>query len=193
MYDFVDEVLRKLIRKIYETFSRYRALAFDELNVLSNVRKLYEELDGISRESYVEIASYYYERESKQTMKDADGFLGYLLTMPSKVMKYSWDAETVRKRDYLTEALLATNGLPTEYDRAMKYWARMNGWFAIDVADAAMAQARQDSGVSLVMWMSEEDDRTCATCWELDGKIFPLKAVPTKPHPNCRCWTVAIR
>jgi len=90
------------------------------------------------------------------------------------------------------EALLATGGSPAEFDTAMRYWTQMTGWFAVEVADAALAQAREDDGIEFVMWVSEHDLKTCDYCDGLDGNVYPADAVPPKPHPNCRCYTVRI-
>lgn len=193
MYERVDEVLEGLVRRIRMIFSKYRRLAFDELNVVSDVRKLYEELDNASRSAFGDIYEYYYTMEAPGIETQPDGWLDKFLAQPSPVIKYAWTTEALRKRDHLTESLIATKGLVTEYDYAMRYWTRMSGWFAVDVADAALMQSRRDTGVTLVMWKAEDDDRTCVTCWDLDGKIFPLNSVPIKPHPNCRCWTVKVR
>lgn len=192
MYDYVDAVLRELARSIYFSFQQRRKLAFDELNVVRNIRELYEELDRSARKAFGDIFEYYYTMEAPEIETRPEGWLDRFLAQPSAVIKRAWSSETVRKRDMLTESLIATRGRPNEYDSAAKYWSRMVGWFAIDVADAALAQSRADTGAKLVMWQAEMDDRTCVTCWSLDGRIFPLNAVPVKPHPNCRCWTVRI-
>lgn len=28
---------------------------------------------------------------------------------------------------------------------------------------------------------------------ERDGKIYPINAIPPKPHPGCRCWYEEVR
>lgn len=190
MYKYLDRVLKQLVLQIYRTFQRYRKLRFDELNVVSDVQELYQELETLNQEAYRKIATYYYRQEAHTGMTLADAWLLGVLRTPSRVMKYSYDSEIIRKRDRLMEALIATNGSAPEYDKAMRYWTQMTGWFAIEVADAAVAQAREDTDVELVVWFSEDDGRECSHCRKLHGKVFPARAVPPKPHPNCRCWTV---
>ena len=193
MYDYLDRVLKRLVLRIYRTFQRYRKMKFDELNVLSDMQELYQELEALNQEAYQQIAAYYYRQEADSDLTAAEAWLLGVLRTPSKVMKYSYDSEVVRKRDRLLEALMATSGSVAEFDKAMRYWTQMTGWFAIEVADTAVAQAREDTGVESVMWVSEDDEKTCTHCRKLHGQIFSVQAVPPKPHPNCRCWTVSVR
>lgn len=190
MYECLDRVLKKTVLQIYRLFKQYRKLRFDELNVVGEVQELYRELEALNQSAYEQIAAYYYEQESKGKGTLQDIWLAAVLRTPSRVMKYSYDSEVVRKRDRLTEALIATGGSAPEYDKAMRYWTQMTGWFAVEVADAATAQAREDNGIDLVMWRSEHDNKVCDECWKRNGQVYHANAIPPKPHPNCRCWTV---
>ena len=192
MYDYLDEVLKKLVVQIYNTFSRFRSLRYDELHILSETQDLYAELERINLEAFTLIANYYYRAES-QTVRTLDqAWLDRVLVTPSEVMKYSYASETTRKRDRLLEALIATKGSVAEIDKAMRYWTQMTGWFSVEVADQAVAQAREDIGVAEVMWCSEHDAKVCDYCWKLNKQVFRADAVPPKPHTNCRCWTVDV-
>lgn len=192
MYEYLDQVLKRLVRQIYDAFQRFRRLPSDELNILSTTQDLYAELEEINAEAYSLIATYYYRMESR-TVNSLDRlWLDGVLRTPSEVMKYSYDSETTRKRDRLLEALIATKGSVAEIDKAMRYWTQMTGWFAVEVADKATAQAREDIGIEEVMWCSEHDNKVCDHCWKLNGQVFHADAVPPKPHPNCRCWTVDV-
>lgn len=188
MYEFLDRVLKRLVRDIYRLFQKYRALPFDELNFASSTNTLYADLEDVNFQAFMFIAEHYYREEAGK-----NGFtekqLREVLRTPSRVMKYSYDAEVVRKRDRLVEALIATEGAVAEIDKAMRYWTQFTGWFAVEVADAAVAQAREDTGVDLVIWLSERDEKVCTVCHKLDGRVFHADAVPPKPHPGCRCWT----
>lgn len=192
MYKYLDQQLKKVVREIYRLFQEYRAMPFDELNVVSNVQELYRKLEEVNRQMFQQIADHYYDSEPHGDEVFVDWWLSDVLSTPSRVMKYSYDSEIVRKRDRLMEALLATGGSPVEFDTAMRYWTQMTGWFAVEVADAALVQAREDDGIEFVMWVSEHDLKTCDYCEDLDGNVYPADAVPPKPHPNCRCYTVRI-
>ena len=189
MYEYLDRVLKRLVREIYRLFQSYRTLPFDELNLAPMTRTLYAGLEDINFQAFLEIAQHYYREETGGSGTITAEQLREVLRTPSRVMKYSYDSESVRKRDRLVEALIATAGSKEEIDKAMRYWAQMTGWFAVEVADAAVAQAREDTGVSLVIWRSEHDEKTCSVCHHLDGQVFDADAVPPKPHPGCRCWT----
>lgn len=193
MYDYLDKVLKALVKEIYQTFQEYRALSFDELHIVSQTNELYAKLDGLNMAAFRKLVKHYYNSEPHgEADIDIDEWLHKLLYTPSAVIKYAYTPETYRKRDRLAESLTATKGLVTEYDKAMKYWVLMAGWFALDVSDAALKQAREDDGVVFVKWQSEHDNKVCGECSELDGKMFFLNAVPDKPHPNCRCRIVRV-
>ena len=192
MYDYLDEVLKKLVVQIYNAFSRFRSLRFDELHILSETQDLYAELERINTDAFFLIANYYYRAES-QTVRTLDqAWLDRVLVTPSEVMKYSYASETTRKRDRLLEALIATKGSVAEIDKAMRYWTQMTGWFSVEVADQAVAQAREDIGVAEVMWCSEHDAKVCDYCWKLNKQVFRADTVQPKPNPNCSCWTVDV-
>ena len=69
MYDYLDEVLKRVVVRIYDAFSRFRRLRFDELHVVSELQDLYSELESINVEAYTLIANYYYRSESMTTKK----------------------------------------------------------------------------------------------------------------------------
>lgn len=192
MYDYLDEVLKRVVVRIYDAFSRFRCLRFDELHIVGELQDLYSELETINIEAYTTIANYYYRSESKTARTLDRLWLDRVLTTPSEVMKYAYGGEVVRKRDRLLEALIATKGSVAEIDKAMRYWTQMTGWFSVEVADQAVTQAREDIGVAEVMWCSEHDAKVCDYCWKLNKQVFRADAVPPKPHPNCRCWTVDV-
>lgn len=193
MYKFLDKKLKKAVLEIYRVFQEYRAMDFDELQMPSRINTMYERLEEINRQMYQEVAEYYYRLEQDEDELLPDMWLSGLLSTPSKVMKYSYDTESVRKRDRLLEALMATDGNPAEFDTAMRYWAQMTGWFGVEVADAALNDAREASDLEFVKWVSERDDKTCNSCLKLNGKVFRVAALPPKPHPNCRCYTVRMK
>lgn len=61
-----------------------------------------------------------------------------------------------------------------------------------------LADNRGKCGVIAVMYDAIDDDRRCAACADLDGRIFPIDAVPTLPNPactssmGCRCSTIEL-
>ena len=151
------------------------------------------------------------------TLAWVDAILGEV----SPVMKYRFDTETERKAQRLAEALIGADaavpavepeetgkqtgvsggggrkptglGPGAEIDKAMRDWSRMVGQEAIEITDAAVMEAYEAANVPKGMWLTERDQRVCSDCHQLDGKVFPLSEVPTKPHWNCRCRIVPVR
>ena len=146
------------------------------------------------------------------TLEWVDAILGEV----SPVTKYRFDTETERKAQRLAEALIgaaaAVSGTPeaeeggkqtgvsggggrkptglgpgAEIDKAMRDWSRQVGQESIEITDAAVMEAYAAAGIPRGMWVTERDQRVCPDCHQLDGKVFLLSEVPTKPHRNCRC------
>ena len=139
----------------------------------------------------------------------------------SPVTKYRFDTETERKAQRLAEALIGADtavpagepekggkqtgvsggggrkptglGPGVEIDKAMRDWSRQVGQESIEITDAAVMEAYEEAGVARGMWVTERDQRVCSDCHQLDGKVFPLADIPTKPHWNCRCRIVPVR
>ena len=192
-YKYLDKMLTYTVKQIYEIFRKYRKMDFDELNIISQTFDLYAELKDLNWRVFNDIAHHYYESEPHGAEELLWLFLQERLEEINKTIKYSYNTEVIRKRDRLAEALIATKGDKQEYDNAMRYWTQMTGWFGIEIADAALKQARIDDGVKRVMWVSEQDNRVCGVCDDLDGRIFPIREVPAKPHPGCRCHLERVR
>lgn len=156
--------------------------------------------------------------DSLITLAWVDAILGEV----SPVTKYRFDTETERKAQRLAEALIgaaaAVSGTPeeeetgkqtgvsegggrkptglgpgAEIDKAMRDWSRMVGQESIEITDAAVMEAYEAAGIARGMWLTERDGRVCSDCHQLDGKVFPLAEIPTKPHWNCRCRIVPVR
>lgn len=188
MYRKLDKILTKYVEQIFRLFQSYRVLPFDELNLLKDMREMWDRLDKITKKGLYDIGVEYFNREPH-----GDGFWGYadlylMLRTPSPVLKYSYDKEFARKKERFEEALIATHGSKEEFERMLREYVRFFGWEAIEVADGALAKARENDGVLKVRWRSEHDSKVCGECRLLDGKVFRITSVPDKPHPGCRCW-----
>ena len=130
-------------------------------------------------------------------------FVNEWLERPDFVTRYVFDAETERKAERLAEAIEATSGdgfhstgnrpgsgRDAEIDKAVRYWSRQIGQYALNLTDYALIQAYQDAGVPEVMWLTAMDERVCGECGPLHGKVFQIDEVPPKPHWGCRCRLV---
>lgn len=200
----------ELLKSREEIAAEYRnavnALPFDEINqstVKSNVKTLYSRLnkrmkihcERVSRKAYrkciKECESAGYSVDSVPTG------IGAILTAAlfgrfHPVTKVRYVNEVHRRRDRHAESVLAdptAKNARDMYDAHMVYWWRfIREYMDLSVDDARMT-AMLDSGVELVQWVTQKDERVCSFCREHDGEVFDIDEVPDK-HPNCRCYLV---
>ncbi|MBL8186577.1 MAG: minor capsid protein [Acidobacteria bacterium] len=58
--------------------------------------------------------------------------------------------------------------------------------------EASRATYRENSDlVTGWQWLSARQTRTCASCWAMDGQIFPVET-PLGSHPQCRCSMIPV-
>lgn len=50
-----------------------------------------------------------------------------------------------------------------------------------------------DAGIEKVEWNAVMDLRTCGTCRERHGKVYPIDQWPGLAHPRCRCTPIPVR
>lgn len=188
-YGMTDIVIRRMTRKFVALFYELKSnlLSIDELEVMRKTRALYTDLDRILRIQLLYLAQEIYGEG--RTMSDA--WLNEILRAFDPVTQYVYDYEVVRKEQRCEESIIAMMEIQGSFDlpvkRAMDLWCRMANQYADTVTDKAFIQKMRDAGVSRVQWLTAEDEKVCAKCTELDGKIFPLDKVPPKPHWHCRC------
>ena len=204
VYEGADKAIRAMNRQNMKAFNRLKLAKLDELNVIREVNAVYEESVRLAKRKYYEIGieafivvlyMLDYNRvnatkiaDEKITMKWVDA----LLNEVDPVTLYEFTAESERKKQRLIEALAVALNRNAEIDKALRYWARQIGQYAVNIVDAARMEAFRVAGVKRVMWNTEQDERVCDTCGPMNGMIFDLDAVPPKPHINCRCWLSAV-
>ena len=155
-----------------------------------DVKKAYRML---LRERYREMTLYLTGKEPSEDTLDelVDLCLAGMLEEPNEVSHYSFDAEVERKRDRATED---TESEPTRVqkqlamEKHLRYWLQMAAWYTDMVSQEAEYQALKDFGAVKVKWNIFGDDKVCKTCFDLDGKVFPIDRVPPRPHLRCRCY-----
>ena len=215
VYRKADKRLADLLEWVSLRFLRIRrgitrktpsTAIFDELNVL------YKQIVEYSREMYSEIAQEAYDDESeKRYRRFQDDFLLILLDEPSAYSTVTFTKELERRAERFSEQITAAinralqnedrtneNGvkipLQAEIKKLFKKeFAALSLLFdstMIDAVDYARLTAFVDNGVRRVRWVTNLDGRECGYCRSLNGHVFPVDRVPTKPHPNCRCYTI---
>ena len=197
---------RLTVRRLEQTRRKLLIKGFDELNVLNEIDALYAALDEDNRKAYRElfvaryIEMYVFVTGKKAPDEDeiddlVDMYLAGLLDEPNAVTHYTYDTEVYRKRDRAKEAI---NAVPTkaqnqlEMEKAIRFWTQQTGFYVDLVSDEAATKAMIDGGVKHVKWNDQDDKKVCSACHDMNGVIYPIKKVPDKPHPRCRCYLTPI-
>lgn len=176
---------------------------FDELNVVRTreiTEKIWTRIDRFNRQAYAEMCEWTWEwvyvlygedPPHKDWTKVVDNWLrGY-----DPVTKYIYDREMERKRLRLNEGILASReaqdrpGLTEVVMTAANLLLTQSLQYGLDLIGEVEVEAYDDLDVDEVEYHACDDDRTCSTCREDDGKIFSLEEAPKIPrHYRCRCW-----
>ena len=200
IYDFADRAIRDMNKRNLRSFSRIKLLKFDEINVFETVSEIYDFSVEVAKRRYKEIYADAYVgcmdemgRHVKPPKDDImDDWLLDMLEDYDAITHYRFDEETERKKARTVEALIATHEGSKidgrEVEKALNLWTLQISQYADRSVDDGRLQAFRDTGVKKVRWNTEEDERVCMKCRELDGKVFPIDDVPSKQHFRCRCW-----
>jgi SPP1 gp7 family putative phage head morphogenesis protein len=167
-------------------------MKFDEFNVLEQSKRLYQELNDLNEEVYLEIANTYYKEINPKGKLSKKWLLGILLGYDA-VTKYVYEHEVDRKRSRFAEALISSSTKSKEFITAMNLWSRQTDQYGINITDAAVVQAYDDVGIKKLKWNTERDGRVCPECKKRDGKIYNIKSLPPKPHWGCRCYYTPVK
>ena len=206
-FDYTDEEIAEYIKKEVRIFSKLRnnlsALKFDELNkaersALIYVKKTYENLydeyipclERIVKKNFKSV------KTPKENVSDSEvkKFVKDFLETPDHVTKYIFNDETERKRARMFEALISmmivgSKDYRSELKTCMRLWTRQIQQTADDITMASLIESYKKSGVKKVVWHTQEDEKVCDECHELDKKVFDINNVPEIPqHYACRCY-----
>lgn len=190
----VELLNSRAVKRFEDAKSQAARTGFDELNVLEVTRTLYDRLKQDNQEIFLELAEERY-RETEPHGEEPPDLLWLLALLAAydAVTKVVYDNEIDRKRQYTAEGINSSTAKATEFRRGLSYWSRFTANYADIVTDEASLKAYRDAGIKRVRWMTAGDERVCDTCRERDGKVYPIHAIPPKPHPGCRCWYEAVR
>lgn len=196
-YELSDKTIRLLNRKAISRFSKAKKdcdlLHIDELNVIRVMKGLYEELKKDNQKAFLDLAQLVYLGIYDKKNKEPDRtWLLALLREYDPVTGYVYEHEIGRKRDYATEAVIASPRKAEQFRKALFRWSQFTSYYADEVEWRATIKAFNDSGVKEVKWHTREDERVCEECGPMDGKIYPIDDVPPRPHWGCRCWITPV-
>lgn len=211
VYSYADKALKRMYDRAEAEFQNLAVTAdWDELRITGTqetVNALYERLEEMCEEEYLYIAKRAYREAKKEVKIEGDVpnrepdelFIFALLTAYDAKTQYRYDREWQRKRDRLTESLIAvtqkaermrqTNTLEvrTALQRALNLAEKQMLNMAETVTDEARTQAFDDLGIEKVKWNTQLDGKVCAECRARNGQVYPIYQVPGK-HPRCRCY-----
>ena len=189
MYEYTDAAIELMNLQFLKEFDRFAAiLPADELNILNSAKKLYKKIARAAKLCYNAIEENYYAYFGGKAGFFEDDAVTELLECYEPVAKYVFLHETERKRARLAESLISSpETARQELKRARRLWCLQADHFAVALTDLVQKRAYKSRGIAFVRWVSGADARVCDICKKRHGKIYPLDAVPPKPHYNCRC------
>ena len=205
-YQKSSKAVERIIKKLSRQFRHNRLALFDELNVLStkkHIDKLYRDAYKIIKKEFTEILNPIYAEIYEEALamgydgdlRDLDeGWIEDYFAEYNPTTKYVFKNEMDRKKSYLFEAVVsAPTAKHQSYAKAERMLSRQVTQYGIDIEDAIAFTVFRDVGVTEVMWVAEDDHKTCSVCRELDGQVFPINEAPPKQHHNCRCYYIPVK
>lgn len=202
MYEYTDRVIKKLNASYLRLFTRLKLISFDELNIITTVKEIYQKCLKMAKKRYLDIARHYFDKAyalaGGKNKKAADDWINndWLLDMLEEydpVTLYRFMPEFERKQQRLIEALIASHKKNAEVDKALKYWALQSNQYADNVTDRATLDGYKAAGIKRVRWITEKDGKVCPVCRKLDMRVFDIDKVPSKPHYRCRCYLLPVK
>ena len=213
IYGPCDRAIKVMNRSNLKAFGQLKMADFDNLNVISTVKKVYRKAAKEAEKHYFEIAYEAYILglvmcgvDVKKAGRMADKaitkeWVDDVLTQTDFVTLYRFDTETERKAERLIETIAVTDDVSgrgdarrnivinrdAQIDQALNLWVNQLSQYAINMTDYAVLNAFDDAGIEEAEWVTAGDEKTCSRCASMDGKKYPLVNFPSKPHPRCRC------
>lgn len=204
IYDAADKAIREMNRANLKAFGRLKLAKWDELNVIRQVSAVYELSTALAKRKYAEVGMDAYifalmemglGESVARGMAQDDITTDWVLDMLEEVdpvTLYIFLEEAERKKQRLIEALAVAHNRGAEIDNALRYWTVQVGQYADNTVYRARLDALKAVGVKRVRWVTQQDDRVCGDCDELDNKVFDVDKVPPPQHIHCRCYVIPI-
>ncbi len=162
--------------------------------MLEVTRTLYQDLQADNQSVFLELAQERYQETEPHGEEPPDlAWALALLAAYNAVTKVIYDNEVDRKRQYTAEGINSSTAKVTEFRRGLHYWADLTATYSDIVTDESTLKAYRDAGVRRVRWVTAGDEKVCETCRERNGKVYPINAIPPKPHRRCRCIWEAVK
>ena len=218
-----DKIVKAYLKLILRRFKRLNQgfiTGFDEINILSAVNAVYDDVIDLTVEALKKIArqTYFWICEddfpmdmwlaettglSRSEIIDRmlsgmmDSFVAEFLQQFDPVTHYKFYDEADRKRSSTYEAVmssLSVSDRKKQIEIATKKWAKQFEQVADNLVEATLKKAYQDNNVKYVKWMTMRDAKVCSDCYAKQGKIYPITSPLLRPlHWNCRCWWIPVK
>ena len=186
-YAYTDKALTYLRRFYVTQFNSTKMqIRADNVNVITPITNMYDRMRKETIRVFLKIANEKYRECGGDTLAEM-WLLGFLADS-NPLTGYIFLNDIERKRQYFTESVMSGENLDKASKKALRLWYGSVRQFADLVTDAAAIQAYYDAGIKTVQWVTQKDEHVCSECHARDGKTYPVKKVPTKPHYGCRCW-----
>lgn len=213
-YSYGDKLWAESVQvEIAQTFAKSRSLMrFDEINALDasvEIKRLYKELKALLVAFLLRIAKHTRRRVAHDYVVPlgedgmvSTGSVKQWMGRYSPVTRTQMTSDIERRRALLFEAIMVSQEVgrtggqgayregTDAYDRAQRSWERLARQGAIDIEDDTALDTLRGGGVERVRWITERDAKVCEECRSRDDVVYPIDAVPPKPHPRCRCHIV---
>lgn len=199
IYDAADRAIREMNRADLKAFGRLKMAKWDEIRVIREVKEVYASCARLAKKKFREVfedAFFWmllelgYEEAKAKLLAEGESqkAVEEMLNRADPVTLYVFAAETERKQERLIEAIAAAHDKGREVDKALRYWTRQVAQYADNSVFQGRLRAMERAGVRRVMWNTQDDERVCGDCNELDGQVFDIEHVPDTPHWGCRCF-----
>lgn len=205
-YELTDIIIALLLNELRREINRLDVMGFDMLNapnITKYTKELVSRLLKSNKREYLKIAKEATD-EAKEDIEALgvaatplviDGkYVDEVLGEYNPVTNYLYYPEAERKRSRLAEALITALLIKSraDYHNELRKFANLWHTQTLQYGETMVDKARVDTfkknGIRRVMWKAKDDAKTCSVCKERDGKVYPITAIPAKPHYNCRCW-----
>lgn len=203
LYKPLDDFLKRLKKKIKQTYAPLYVSGFDQLNIIqlsSQTDAMYNELDKFNKDSYLALVKHAWKwaedvlgKEIKKA--DFDELIEKYLSGYDPVTQYIYNREIDRKRMRLNESILTAREyqdvvkLHKAVKKAADLWFTQSSQYALDLMDYALTMCfEEDDDVIFFMWNTVIDGKECDICHSRNGKIYEAESYPEKPHYGCRCY-----
>lgn len=137
--------------------------------------------------------NYVYKQEIERRMEyyNSQMINANMATINSKIQ----NIEQKYSKDIIADTL---NGTSSEVSATLKEQKKQIGNFidnvAVFVASETALEVFKDYDITKVVWVAEEDDRTCSICLDYNGTVYDIDEVPEIPvHLSCRCHIEPIK